>query len=103
MLQGIEGKHRPLSPLLGWRAAMDTPPEGLPIAEIVRRYPNQWVLVEETAWDPHGHPTAGMVRAASVARGDLREPMRRCHHDRSVTTFLFYTGEPIPTDLTVVL
>jgi hypothetical protein len=36
---------------------MDTPPEGLPIAEIVRRYPNQWVLVEETAWDPHGLPT----------------------------------------------
>src|SRR5215467_4238802 len=103
MLQGIEGKHRPLSPLFGWRAAMDTPPEGLPIVEIVRRYPNQWVLVEETAWDPHGHPTAGIVRAASVARGDLREPVRRCHHERAVTTFLFYTGEPIPTDLTVVL
>jgi hypothetical protein len=82
---------------------MDTPPEALPIAEIVRRYPNQWVLVEETAWDPHGHPTAGIVRAASVARGDLREPMRRCHHGRSVTTFLFYTGEPIPSDLTVML
>ena len=44
-----------------------------------------------------------MVRAASVARRDLREPVRRCHHDRAVTTFLFYTGEPIPTDLTVVL
>ena len=82
---------------------MDTPPEALPIEEIVRRYPNQWVLVEETAWDPHGHPTAGMVRAASGSRGDLREPVRRCHHDRSVTTFLFYTGDPIPTDLTVVL
>ena len=71
--------------------------------KIVRRYPNQWVLVEETAWDPHRHPTAGMVRAASVTRGDLREPVRRCHHDRAVTTFLFYTGEPISTDLTVVL
>ena len=49
---------------------MDTPPEALPIEEIVRRYPNQWVLVEDTAWDTHGHPTAGLVRAASVARGD---------------------------------
>ncbi len=82
---------------------MNTLPEALLIAEIVRRYPNQWVLVEETAWDTYGHPTAGIVRAASVARGDLREPVRRCHHDRSVTTFLFYTGDPIPTDLTVVL
>jgi hypothetical protein len=43
------------------------------------------------------------VCAVSVARGELREPVRRCHHDRSVTTFLFYTGEPIPADLTVVL
>jgi hypothetical protein len=82
---------------------MDTPPQALPIEEIVRRYPNQWVLVEETAWDTHGHPTAGLVRATSVARGDLREPVRRCHHDRLVTTFLFYTGDPIPTDLIVVL
>jgi hypothetical protein len=38
---------------------MDTPPEALPIEEIVRRYPHQWVLVEETAWDTHGHPTGG--------------------------------------------
>jgi hypothetical protein len=90
-------------PCLDGAQTMDTPPKALPIAEIVRRYPNQWVLVEETAWDPHGHPTAGLVRAASVARGDLREPVRRCHHDRSVITFLFYTGEPMPADLTVVL
>ena len=82
---------------------MDTPSQALPIKEIVRRYPNQWVLVEETAWDAHGHPTAGMVHAASVSRGDLREPLRRCHQDTSVTTFLFYTGDPIPADLTVVL
>jgi hypothetical protein len=34
---------------------MDTPPEVLLIEEIVRRHPNQWVLVEETAWDTHGH------------------------------------------------
>jgi hypothetical protein len=82
---------------------MDTPREALSIEEIVRRYPNQWVLVEETAWDTHGHPTAGMVHAASVTRGDLLESVRRCHHDQSVTTCLFYMGEPIPADLTAVL
>ena len=82
---------------------MDTPPSVLPLEEIVRRYPNQWVLVEETAWDTQAYPTAGIVRAVSAARGDLREPLRRCHQDALVKTFLFYTGDPIPADLTVVL
>jgi hypothetical protein len=90
-------------PRLDGEETMDTPPQALPLAEIVRRYPNQWVLVEETAWDARAYPTAGIVRAASVSRRDLREPLRRCHHDRSVKTFLFYTGDAIPTDLTVVL
>ena len=72
-------------------------------SHIVRRYPNQWGLVAETAWDARAYPTAGIVRAASVSRRDLREPLRRCHHDTSVKTFLFYTGDAIPTDLTVVL
>lgn len=81
---------------------MDMPQHALPIAEIVRRYPDQWVLVEETAWDAHAQPTAGIVRATSMSRSELREPLRRCHHDRMVTTFLFYTGDPIPADLTVV-
>jgi hypothetical protein len=90
-------------PRLDGEETMDTPPQALPLAEIVRCYPNQWVLVEETAWDARAYPTAGIVHAASVSRGDLREPLRRCHLDRSVTTFLFYTGDPIPTDLTVVL
>ncbi len=82
---------------------MDMPPHPLPLEEIGRRYPDQWVLVEETAWDGHAYPTAGIVRAASASRGDLREAVRRCHHNGSVTTFLFYTGDPIPADLTVVL
>jgi hypothetical protein len=90
-------------PRLDGEQAMDTPPQALPLEEIVRCYPDQWVLVEETAWDAHAHPTAGIVRAASTSRGDLREPLCRCHHGRSVKTFLFYTGDPIPTDLTVVL
>ncbi len=82
---------------------MDMPQHALPIEAIVHRYLNQWVLVEETAWDAHAYPTAGIVRAASASRGDLREPLHRCHQDASVKPFLFYTGDPIPADLTVVL
>ena len=82
---------------------MEMSHHALPIEEIVHRYPDQWVLVEETAWDAHGHPTAGIVRATSTSRGELREPVHRCHQDAAVKTFLFYTGDPIPADLTVVL
>jgi hypothetical protein len=32
---------------------MDMPQHALPIAEIMRRYPDQWVLVEEMAWGAH--------------------------------------------------
>jgi hypothetical protein len=82
---------------------MDMPSPDLSIEEIVHRYPHQWVLVEETTWDAHGHPTAGIVHAASALREDLREPVRRCHQDASIKTFVFYTGDPIPADLIVVL
>jgi len=84
-------------------ATMDTPLYELSLAEIVQRYPNKWVLVEETAWDGQDYPIAGIVRAASIARGDLREPLRLCHQHTPVKTFIFYTGEQIPANLTVVL
>jgi hypothetical protein len=82
---------------------MEMPSQALPIDEIVHQYPDQWVLIEETAWDRDALPTAGIVRAVSASRGDLREPLRRCHYDPAVKTFLFYTGDPIPPDVTVVL
>ena len=82
---------------------MDRSSQALSLPEIVAQYPDQWVLVEETAWDLAALPTAGIVRAVSAVRGDLREPLRHCHHDPTVKTFLFYTGDPIPPDLTVVL
>ena len=90
------------SPALVRQAYMDMPPHALPMAEIVRRYPDQWVLVEETSWDAHGHPVAGRVRAARTSRRDVREPVRHCHQDAAVTTFLLYTGDPLPAHRTVV-
>jgi len=82
---------------------MGTNQHELPITEIVHRYPDQWVLVEETAWDSRGHPVSGIVRAASVQRDDLRAPLQALHQRSQVKTFIFYTGEQIPADLTVVL
>ena len=82
---------------------MDTNQNACRIAEIVHRYPDQWVLVEETAWDTHGHPSSGIVRAASAQRDDLCAPLQALHQRSQVKTFIFYTGEQIPADLTVVL
>jgi hypothetical protein len=82
---------------------MDTKALELTLEEIAQRYPNQWVLVEETTWDTHGHPVSGIVRAASGQRGDLRAPLHTCHRQAQVKTFIFYTGDKIPTNLTVVL
>jgi hypothetical protein len=73
------------------------------LTEVEQRYPNQWVLVEETTWDIQGYPTHGIVRAASEQREALRAVLRVCHQRPQVKTFIFYTGDKIPTDLTVVL
>jgi len=54
---------------------MDTSPEALPIEEIVRRYPNQWVLVEETTWDPMDIPPQGWC-AWPVWPGRFTGPVR---------------------------
>jgi hypothetical protein len=73
------------------------------LSEIEQRYPNQWVLIEETNWDMHGNPTGGVVKAASLRRSDLRVPLQECHKQPHMKTFVFYTGDKIPADITVVL
>jgi hypothetical protein len=75
----------------------------LSLTEVERRYPNQWVLIEETTWDAQGYPTHGVVRAASEQREALRVALRACHQHPHVKTFIFYTGDKIPADVTVVL
>jgi len=72
-------------------------------AEIEERYPDRWVLVEETAWNEQGNPVRGIVRAHSTSREDLSAPLQKLHKRSGVKTFIFYTGEKIPEDLTIVL
>jgi len=75
----------------------------LTLAEIERHYPHQWVLVEEIAWDKQGVPLRGIVRAHSKERRDLSAHLQALHKQMPVKTFVFYTGEVIPKDVTVVL
>lgn len=76
---------------------------GLTLTEIERRHPNEWVLVEETAWDKQGNPTRGIVRMHSVRREDLSASVKEIHREPRAKVFVFYTGEKIPENLTVVL
>ena len=75
----------------------------LTIAEIERLYPRRWVLVEETAWDEQGNPLRGVVRSQSEIREDLSGLVKEIHRRARVKTFIFYTGDKIPENLTVVL
>ena len=73
------------------------------LEEIEQRYPNRWVLVEETAWDERGNPIRGIVHAHSESREALEGVLSKLHTRPGVKTFVFYTGEKIPEDLIVVL
>ena len=73
------------------------------LVEIEQRYPHQWVLVEETAWNKHGDPLRGIVRAHGVHRTEVSGPLQKLHKKSSVKTFVFYTGTVIPENVTVVL
>lgn len=75
----------------------------LTLAKVEQRYPHQWVLVEETAWDKRGNPVRGVVRAHSTNRGDLSAPLQEIHKQAHVKTFIFYTGDMVPENVTVVL
>lgn len=73
------------------------------LAEIERCHPEQWVLMEETAWDAQGHPLRGIVRAYGKHRGNVSRSLRELHKRSKVKTFVFYTGDKIPEHLSVIL
>lgn len=76
----------------------------LALEEIETRYADQWVLVEETAWDAGGIPTRGMVVACGSDREKLVSPTRQLHTQKQgVKTFVFYAGSKVPEDVSVVL
>lgn len=75
----------------------------LRLDEIERRYPDRWVLVEETAWDTQGNPTHGRLCVQSEKREDLEGELKALHARPGVKTFIFYTGDKIPEDTTVLL
>ena len=73
-------------------------------AEIERRYPDEWVLLEITRDHKDHQRVAGRLLAHSPDRADLDEPYRRFRtghpNDR---LYEFYTGDLVAEGFTVVL
>lgn len=76
----------------------------LTIEEIQTCHADQWVLVEETAWDTGGIPIRGMVVACGSDREKLVSSTRQLHTQKpGIKTFVFYAGPKVPEDISVVL
>ncbi len=74
------------------------------LREIERLYPNEWVLVEETAWDDMEMPVRGRVLAHGPERNELTQEIRQVSRRRpGVKLFSFYTGEKISDELIPIL
>lgn len=77
--------------------------EPVPLDEIRRRHPDEWVCVEETEWDDAGLPLAGRVIAHGVDRDvTMRDGDDfRKSHPASIL-YSFYTGPLIPEGTAVI-
>lgn len=82
----------------------DTIMEIIRVAEIERRYPDEWVLLEITRDHKDHRRVAGRLLAHSPDRTALDEPYSRfrAEHPRA-RLYQFYTGDVLAKDVTVVL
>ena len=83
---------------------MPKDPDVVTVAEIERRYPDEWVLVEIVRDHKHHERVAGRLLAHSADRDDLDEPYRRfrAEHPRA-HLYEFYTGDVVPEGVVVIL
>lgn len=74
------------------------------VAEIERRYPNEWVLLEVVRDHRDTMRVKGCALGHSPNRDDLNEPYERFRreHPRALT-FEWYTGDIAPEGVTVIL
>jgi hypothetical protein len=74
------------------------------IQTIERLYPEQWVVVEVTRASSSRGPLAGRVLAHSPTEEEItREAVKARKERPQAQLWTFYTGEPIPEGVTVIL
>jgi hypothetical protein len=74
------------------------------VAEIERRYPDEWVLLEITRDHKHHPQVVGRLLAHSPNRADLDEPYERfrVEHPRG-RIYEFFTGDVVAEGIVAVL
>ena len=77
----------------------------LPIDEIKRRWTDEWVLIEVTRIEAHQVMAGWVIGHGSDQEVDrlVREELALHQQRPGAETYLFWTGEPIPEDMVVVL
>lgn len=77
----------------------------LTIEEITKRWPEQWVLIKVTRMEGHQVMAGWVIGHGSDQEVDyLVSQELALHQQRSgAETYLFWTGEPVPQDMVVVL
>ncbi|MHC4249551.1 MAG: hypothetical protein ACYS9X_10535 [Planctomycetota bacterium] len=65
-----------------------------------KRHPDEWVLFEVTEVDANDRPVKGRLLCHSKSRDDLHVEAMKA---RDRHTYAFFTGEPVPPDMVVVL
>jgi hypothetical protein len=74
------------------------------IQTIERLYPDQWVVVEVTRASRSRGPLAGRVLAHSPDEHEItREAVKAREERPTAQLWTFYTGEPIPEGVIVIL
>jgi hypothetical protein len=81
-----------------------TQDESLTVAEIERRYPDEWVLVEITRPHKDHRKKAGRLIAHSPDRHDLTAPFERLVAAQpQARTYEFYTGDVVAPGVVAIL
>ena len=74
------------------------------IETIERLYPDQWVVVEVTRTSRSRGPLAGRVLARAPDEAAItREAVKARQAYPTAQLWTFYTGDPIPDDVIVIL
>jgi len=80
------------------------PEASLSIEQIEQQYKDEWVLVEETAWDKNDMPKAGRVIAHSRDDEEVVETgVQYGKKQPRARLYFFYTGEKIPEGCVLLL
>ena len=72
------------------------------IAEESKKHEDEWVLFVVTEVDEHEEPAKGRLLCHSPSRDEIHEVAMQ-HRGEGLGLDIFFTGDPVPPDMVVVL